>query len=108
MPRVRDQQRSKVYEWEKGSICGSTLEIGTPTMTLEECEKLAHKAVTWWFRLKSSKNNRPMLLPRVKKGRENTSAWGDQNAIILPSWAWSEGTVLHETAHCIVANQGLR
>ena len=105
MPRVRDQQRSKVYKWE--SIHADTLEMGAPTMTLEECKTLAHKAITWWFRLKSGKNTRPMLLPRVKKGREDTSAWADVDTISLPEWAWTKGSVLHETAHCIVANQGL-
>ena len=104
MVKARDQQRSRVYNWQDEAVEG----YYTPTMTLEESEQLVRKAITWWFRLKNTKNARPFTMPRVIRGRNGTAATGSSGTISLPPWAWSEGVVLHETAHCIVDRHNKR
>ena len=107
--RVRDQQRQKVYDWER-EIIWDNIEDTKLQMPLKDCEKLVYKALIWWYRIgKPLPNGRPpsISMPLVIPGRENTSARGGRRVISLPSWARVEGPVLHETAHCIVDTHGL-
>ena len=91
MPRVRDQQRKKVYDWAH-----SLTDYYKADLTLSECDDLIHKALVWWFR------NNDVLKVLVKDGRGTRMARGGYNSINLPVWARSRHVVLHEVAHTIV------
>ena len=94
---VRDQQRKKVYNWERQFTDFYKVEL-----TLSECDELIHKALIWWFR-----NNEERKV-YLKDGRGTRSARGGSSVISLPAWARGRHVVLHETAHCIVERMGHR
>ena len=56
---VRDQQRSKVYNWERTTLT----DFYRKELTLKECDILIHKALVWWFR------NDAIREARIKDGR---------------------------------------
>ena len=113
--KVRDSQRKKVYVWE-----GISFSDDAPNISLDECEKLVEKAITWWFRL----DNPPppwteppdtiepdlvVMMPRVRvhKGRTYSAAAMESQEIRFGSKALQTHIVLHETAHIIIATHKL-
>ena len=106
--RVRDQQRSRVYSWER-LVVGKE-DIGD--MSLPSCQLLVCRCFGWWYRVgRPASNGRQfnIAIPDVVRGRENSldAARGSSRTISLPLWARSKIVVLHETAHAIVDNHGL-
>jgi len=93
---VRDQQRSKVYNWERTTLT----DFYRKELTLKECDILIHKALVWWFR------NDAIREVRIKDGRGTRNATGGYYAINLPTWARGKHVVLHEVAHTIVSRTG--
>ena len=83
--RARDNQRSKVYNWEDT--------LSHTQMTLAACEALANK-------MRAVYGLGPVL---VKDGRGTRRARAFGSSISLPSWARTNIIVLHETAHTIDA-----
>ena len=93
---IRDQQRQKVYTWER-----EVWEIDsklTKKLTLEECQELVNLA---YFRYRPN----ALRTPRVTDGRgtRRAMAYGISK-ISLPLWARSPGVVLHEVAHTLTNN----
>lgn len=90
--KVRDSQRSKVYEAQdclklKGVQFTSIEEMQTYT------DKLTNSA--WW------KRRYPGRRFIIEPQRSNCSAMarGDGYTISMPKWAWNEMILLHEIAH---------
>ena len=110
MKKVRDSQRSKVYQWESNNIPN----IHAIELTLYQCELLIAESISWWFRLsthqlsKAERDKGIQLMPIIKNGRGIRKAKGNASKITLPRWARSKAIVLHETAHCIVDRMGQR
>jgi len=99
---VRDQQRSKVYAWERYNCHkGYTKSNGfRGKLTEKQAEKLVKKAFDYWFR----KDHSSRELPRVTfKGSYYQSASARNDIYInLPPWSLYEpSVVLHESAHAI-------
>ena len=91
---MRDQQRSKVYDWEQ-----KTFGVRDEKSTLKQCEEMARHIQTAygkkWRRLE------------IKCGAGFRRAVAYPNAIYLPKWARNEIVVLHEMAHWILVNDGV-
>lgn len=98
MKKVRDSQRSKVYEWESDHIPN----LHSIELTLHDCELLIAESICWWFRLSKSEIYKGVDMPLIKNGKGTRKARGSANRINLPRWARSKAIVLHETAHCLV------
>ena len=93
---IRDQQRQKVYTWER-----EVWEIDsklTKKLTLEECQELVNLA---YFRYRPN----ALRTPRVTDGRgtRRAMAYGTSK-ISLPMWARHPGVVLHEVAHTLTCS----
>ena len=90
---IRDQQRQKVYRWER-EVWGRDSNL-VKKLTLEECQKLVDLAY---------RRYRPNALqtPWVTDGRgtRRALAYGSYK-ISLPLWARTPGVVLHEVSHTL-------
>ena len=88
MKKQRDFQRRKVYnaEWATEACC-----FPIEKLTLDECKQLIEKASRF------TKGPRPI----VKDGRGCRKARGSAWHIVLPKWARTKWTVLHEYAHAV-------
>ena len=86
---MRDQQRSKVYAWERKHLQGST----DVRLELREIQQLINR-VARHYKTKA---------PRVTDGRgRRVACWSPwQFAIKLPRWARTRVVALHEAAHWI-------
>ena len=98
--RVRDSQRSKVYQWEKNNVPN----LYDIEFTLHDCKQLAYKAIWWWLRVPTGYVG--TFMPIIKDGRGTRKAKGGRKQISLPPWSRTYGVVLHETAHCIIRRMG--
>lgn len=98
--RPRDNQRSRVYEWERAAaknIDGRDFYSGE-FETLEECEAFMNPI--WRSergRVGLAKSKTPEL-SRNLWGQRSASA-SSSNVIKLPKWARSRWVILHEMAH---------
>lgn len=100
MARPRDNQRSRVYAWERSAsleLCGRSL-YEAEFRTLAECEAFA--APIW-----RAERGRLGLAGKLAPAIERPS-WGQRSAfahndhrITLPRWARSRWVILHELAH---------
>lgn len=88
MTKVRDTQKSKVYNW--GYTYGGRERRGD--LTLDQCEQLVKDAYAHYGLVWSG---------RIKDGRGTTWARGGTTVINLPLWARAKVIVLHEAAHGI-------
>ena len=96
---MRDNQKSKVYGWERQFQNSHFIDIKSGNerchdeLTLKECERLV-KTVCRYFKV--------TRIPSVTDGRGCRSAyWFSHWEIKLPKWARQETVVLHELAHMI-------
>lgn len=97
--RPRDNQRSRVYAWERAFAKSIGVDFYAPDFkTLEECEAFA---LPIWRK----ERGRVGLAGQVAPGVERP-AWGQRAAlahhdhrITLPRWARSRWVILHELAH---------
>ncbi len=101
MARSRDNQRSKVYAWERAAVVrlGEAASLYEPDFkTLEECEEFMRPI---W-----RKERGRVGLARQKAPELSRNLWGqrsamamDDHTIKLPKWARSRWVILHEMAH---------
>lgn len=97
MARDRDNQRKRVYDWERAHVPGHDDGMDATTrMPLEECRALVESVAADY-------NLTP---PVVKDGRGRRNAIGGQTTISLPLWARCVPIVLHEVAHTILLQKG--
>ena len=99
---VRDQQRSKVYDWESYNCHrGYTKANGfRGKLTEKQAQTLIKKTFDYWFRKEHSSRQ----LPRVTfRGGYHQAATAQLDSVInLPPWSLYEpSVVLHESAHAI-------
>jgi hypothetical protein len=90
--RARDNQRQKVYNWER-TLRNSP---ANKTLTLDECKNLIKKVCQRYSK----------AIPYVSDGRGTSYARGGANRINLPKWARETIFVLHELAHSIQLVKG--
>lgn len=87
VPRKRDAQRQKLYDWENTNVAGTN----NAFLDRAGCIALAKKACARF-------GVDPPMFDFVKRGRcQALGSW----AIQMPEWAQNVVCVLHETAHCI-------
>lgn len=98
--RGRDNQRSKVYAWERAAVREITGRgIGVPEFqSLEQCREWA--APIW------KKERGRVGLAKARAPSIERPAWGqrralahDDHRITLPRWARNRWVILHEVAH---------
>ena len=151
MKKVRDSQKQKVYDWGfelKGvgrtikhkekqyyvlpKLVGAVRIIemenrayeyspNNPLLSVEECEDLVRKALTWWFRLGNQnalKNGRTVYAhgrnigaPRIRINEHaysfaGRSSWGRSELVFTPG-GLRKDTILHEISHYIISTHGL-
>ena len=93
---VRDQQRQKVYTWEREIFqIDSKL---AKKLTLEECQKLVNLA---YRRYRPNAGRTPQVTDG--RGTRRALAYGSSR-IGLPVWARTPGVVLHEVSHTLTNN----
>ena len=95
MPRQRDNQRQRVYNWELGYLAKLA---NNKALSLDECKSLIQKTC-----LRYNK-----AIPHIKDGRGTQVARGGANLINLPRHARVTMEVLHEAAHSILIAKGDR
>jgi len=83
---MRDQQRQKLYTWQRQFGNGLTLE-------LKECQKLINRIS------KHYKTHAPQVTDG--RGRRSACYCPGSHTIKLPRWARNERVVIHEIAHCV-------
>lgn len=112
--RARDTQRQRIYDagecWKGESRAAARL-LGpagpkvpsTGNVTTEACQEYVDEVCgARWFQSRWGKRRIPVTF----------KAWGDATGghlgggdISLPPWARSEGTILHELAHCLTPHK---
>lgn len=93
MSKPRDNQRSKVYKWEKELRAQYDVK---PTLSVAECQELVNV-----MHSKLYKNNSISPAPRVTDGRGSRRPYhcSVRNVIAMPKFARSRSLVCHEYAH---------
>jgi hypothetical protein len=92
MARIRDFQRSKVYEWEAKHLSMLFVTEGCVGLTLDECQDLAKRMYGCKVRVKDGRGSRSA---RAHTGRRLPS-------IGLPRNTRTREMIAHEVAHWIV------
>lgn len=87
MRRARDQQRSRVYDFD------NALDKGQPRIELDDARKLVAKVAKHYG----------LRAPLITDGRGRRRACGSAHVIKLPRWSRSTVIVLHEAAHFVHA-----
>jgi hypothetical protein len=92
-PRLRDQQRARLYRWEAAQI----FPLDREPLELAACAALVERVFRWSDGAAADLPGwRP---PRVEDGRGRRHACGSRAVIKLPRWARTRPVVLHECAH---------
>lgn len=119
MVRSRDNQRSKVYSWERSDLKALGHNLFKSVLTEDECELIIVNAVRWWGRENllsklPAKKDFINRYPTESGGRvrvefRNYSYGGKSwyrrstNTVTLTKqWALNKGVCLHETAHLLL------
>jgi len=95
---MRDNQRSKVYNWEEPYFA----EVDNPSdpMSSEECLKFANECL----KLTGSLKWHPNL-----SIKDNSKSWAEwdfyHETLVLPLWARNKTVICHEVSHIIVGEQ---
>jgi len=98
--RTRDQQRSKVYAWERTCVgrLGNASIYAAEFSTLEECAAFASGV---WRKERGRFGIARKVAPAIERphrGQRRAYAHADHR-ITLPRWARSRWVILHELAH---------
>lgn len=92
---MRDSQRSKVYAWERKHV---HFETAQPRLSLDEIRTIVGKIWCDVFGPTSPP-------PDIYDGRGCRKACGGAFHLILPRWAHTATTTMHELGHAIVARR---
>lgn len=97
---ARDNQRSRVYAWER-AVIGS--DFYTPDFeTLDQCEEFLHPIWRAERGRYGHAKAKPPVISRNLWGQRSATAslWGHE--LKLPRWSRSRWVILHETAHLLI------
>jgi len=98
MTKIRDSQRSKVYQWEQ-PIRKLDLNLNEE-LTLRQAQELVDKAWERYYARKAS----PKVIIRNGHGRsyyKYSPRPGEHTITLRPSWGVIPSVILHEVAHAI-------
>ena len=87
--KYRDNQRARVYKWEKDQVFPMFMDQKLTMAEMETFVKLV------WF----DKYGQHSMPPEVKDGRGRRNAGGNRMMITMPLWSRNKAIVLHELAH---------
>lgn len=90
MQRVRDNQRQRVYNWERHTLCIWDY----PTIEMPEVKKL----------VKRISDRYQLAVPEVGYGQGAVNAsYRSEHKVVFPCWARTIPVVCHEMAHAVTA-----
>lgn len=98
-----DYQRKRVYDSEDQL---EQIHCFRKWKTVESCQRYVDDLTSSrWF--KNRWGNVKISVASARKNARNALAYVEENKIVLPNWAKNEIAILHEVAHCLMADKSI-